>query len=54
MKYLLPILITLLIVGCGSNSKKKDINRQENIKQPLVPKVSNEKLQPPSIPNLEE
>ena len=61
MKYLLPIAITLLLIGCGNEKDKEHIkngdNRENivqknNIKQPTVPQTKNEKLRPPSIPQL--
>ena len=62
MKYLLSIAITLLIIGCGNEKDKEqhikndnhseNIVQQSNIKQPSVPQTKNEKLRPPSIPQL--
>lgn len=50
------ILISLLLIGCGSETtiKRTDtkIIEKKEVKQPLSPKIKNEKLSPPSIPSI--
>jgi hypothetical protein len=49
------MIITLLVAGCGSETKangKKENISSTKVEQPLIPKTKNEKLRPPSIPNL--
>ena len=53
MKYLLPLITALLVMGCSDETTKSGEKEVRDVaKASLVPQTKNEKLKPPAVPTL--